>query len=401
MKPSSRFLTSQSISYFGDAILEVAWIVWVIHLAPHHPALSLGTLMALQAVPQAALSGVLAGYIDRLPRKFTLIATSTIRAIAIALTALYPVLWMTFAMVLVFQSVSVIAQPLERAVLPDLVSDRSAINKALARLGQLYSIGQAAGLVLVGGMILVLGIRPVFVVIGAIYLVVAAARGFIAIPPGHVTEKASWWSQIKEGLHFHRDTVAVRYLLILIGMVGLATGGLNMLLALSAPALWHHPTSEVNYLFLALLLGVLASDTILEKWLTDARYHLTILLSIIILMVALLAIGIVSGQWIFGLAMAFLIGVANGFVMTPSRAWLASIVPTEIRGRVAIFRSQVLGIVNVVSPYLTALLVGRIGLTKTWLVVGLLFVPIAIWWLIKKKTTAQSLVPPEPKQAIG
>lgn len=401
MKPSSRFLTSQSISYFGDAILEVAWIVWVIHLAPGHPALALGTFMALQAVPQAALSGILAGYIDRLPRKMTLIATSVIRAIAIALTALYPVLWMTFTMVIVFQSVSVIAAPLERAVLPDLISERGAINKALARLGQLYSIGQVAGLLLVGGMIFVLGIRPVFLVIGVIYLVVAATRGMVAIPHGHVSHKASWWSQVREGLSFHRDTVAVRYLLILIGLVGLATGGFNMLLALSAPALWHHPTTDINYLFLALLLGVLASDTLLEKWLTDARYHLTIFLSLILLIVSLLAIGIVSGQWIFGLAMAFIIGIANGFVMTPSRAWLASIVPTEIRGRVAIFRSQVLGIVNVVSPYLTALLVGRIGLAKTWLTFGLLFIPIALWWLATKKTSTQSLAPSEPNEAAG
>lgn len=401
MKPSSRFLTSQSLSYFGDAILEVAWIVWVIHLAPHHPALSLGTLMALQAVPQAVLSGILAGYIDRLPRKVTLIATSAIRAIAIVLTALYPVLWMTFAMVILFQSVSVIAQPLERAVLPDLVPDRGAINRALARLGQLYSIGQVAGLVLVGVMILVLGIRPVFLVIGVIYLLVAIARGAIAIPPGHVSQKASWWSQIREGLHFHRDMVAVRYLLILIGMVGLVTGGVNMLLALSAKDLWHHPTSEVNFLFLALLLGVLASDTLLEKWLTDARYHLTIFLSLVLLILSLLALGIISGQWVFGLAMAFVIGIANGFVMTPSRAWLASIVPTEIRGRVAIFRSQVLGIVNVISPYVTALLVGRIGLAKTWFIMGLLFIPIAIWWLVTKNTSTRSLGASDVSEAAG
>lgn len=401
MKPSSRFLASQSLSYFGDAILEVAWIVWVIHLAPQHPALSLGTLMALQAVPQAAFSGILAGYIDRLPRKLALIATSAVRAVAIALTALYPVLWMTFAMVIVFQTASVIAQPLERAVLPDLITESGAINRALARLGQLYSIGQVAGLILVGGMILVLGIEPVFLVIGAVYLVVAGARGFIAIPPGHVTQKASWWSQIKEGLKFHRDTVAVRYLLVLIGLVGLVTGGFNMLLALSAPRLWHHSTSDINYLFLALLLGVLASDTVLERWLTNARYHVTILLSLMALTITLLAIGIISGDWIFGLAMAFVIGMANSFIMTPSRAWLATIVPTEIRGRVAIFRSQVLGIVNVIAPYLTALLVARIGLAKTWLVIGVLFIPIAIWWRASKKTSTQSLTAAGPQEATG
>lgn len=401
MKPSSRFLASQSLSYFGDAILEVAWIVWVIHLAPHHPALSLGTLMALQAVPQAAFSGILAGYIDRLPRKTSLIASSAVHAVAIALTALYPVLWMTFAMVIVFQTASVIAQPLERAVLPDLITESGAINRALARLGQLYSIGQVAGLILVGGMILVFGIESVFLVIAGVYLLVAVARSFIAIPEGHVTQKTSWWSQIKEGLVFHRDTVAVRYLLILIGLLGLATGGFNMLLALSAPRLWHHPTSDINYLFLALLLGVLASDTILEKWLTDARYHVTILLSLIALTIALLAIGIISGDWVFGLAMAFVLGMANSFIMTPSRAWLATIVPTEIRGRVAIFRSQVLGVVNVIAPYLTALLVARIGLAKTWLVIGLLFIPIAIWWRASKKTSTRSLMPPEPQEALG
>ena len=357
--------------------------------------------MALQAVPQAAFSGILAGYIDRLPRKSALIATSAVRAVAIALTALYPVLWMTFAMVIVFQTASVIAQPLERAVLPDLITDSGTINRALARLGQLYSIGQVAGLILVGGMILVLGIEPVFLVIGAVYLLVAVARGFIAVPPGHVTQKSSWWSQIKEGLKFHRDTVAVRYLLVLIGLMGLVTGGFNMLLALSAPQLWHHSTSDINYLFLALLLGVLASDTVLEKWLTDARYHVTIFLSLLALTMTLLAIGIISGDWVFGLAMAFVMGMANSFIMTPSRAWLATIVPTEFRGRVAIFRSQVLGVVNVIAPYLTALLVARIGLGRTWLVIGVLLIPIAIWWRASKKTSTQSLTPAEPQEALG
>ncbi|PSR34556.1 MAG: hypothetical protein C7B46_05360 [Sulfobacillus benefaciens] len=392
LNPASRLLTAQFFKYLGEALLEIAWIVWVLHLAPDHPALSLGTLMALQAVPQAAFSGILSGYIDRMPRKFTLIITSLVEALAIGMTALFPVLWATFLLLLVFKTCSVVSLPIERAVLPDLVSDRAAINKIMARLGQIYAISQAIGLAGVGFLILLITVTHTFFVIGAVYLITALAYGLTPVPTHKTASRSSWWEQIKEGLMFHRQNVAVRYLLFIIGLSGFVLGGINTLLTLSTSTLWHHPSHDVNYIFLALLLGVLASDTLLSHWLNESRYHLTILLSLVLIMLAAFAIGFTTGSWLFGILMAFIMGVANGFILTPSRAWLASVVASEMRGRVMAFRSQVLGVVTAISPYLTAILVVNAGLTTTWIVVASFLVALALWWLLTKPISTATLV---------
>lgn len=392
LNPASRLLTAQFFKYLGEALLEIAWIVWVLHLSPHQPALSLGMLMALQSVPQAAFSGILSGYIDRMPRKFTLIAASLVEALAIGFTAIFPVLWVTFLLLLVFQTCSVVSLPIERAVLPDLVSDRTALNKIMARLGQIYAIGQAIGLVSVGFLILLITVTHVFFIISVIYLIVALALSMTPIPTNNTAQRSSWWEQIKEGLMFHRQNVAVRYLLFIIGLAGLVLGGINTLLTLSTSTLWHHPSHDVNYIFLALLLGVLASDTLLSHWLNESRYHLTILLSLLLIMLAAFAIGLITASWLFGIVMAFIMGVANGFILTPSRAWLASVVASEMRGRVMAFRSQVLGVVTAISPYLTAILVVHAGLTTTWIVVACFLVALAFWWLLTKPISTATLL---------
>ncbi len=401
LNPASRYLTAQFFNYFGDALLEIAWIVWVLHLAPQHPALSLGTLMALQAVPQAALSGILAGYIDRVPRKATLIAASLMRAVAIGLTPFFPVLWATFILLLVYKSFSVASLPIERAVLPDLVADRQAINKVMARLGQIYAVGQAIGLALVGFLIVLFTVSLVFILISLIYILVALVLFLTPIPDHKGAKKSSWYAQIKEGLAFHRENVAVRYLLTVIGLAGLVLGGLNTLLTLSVGTLWHHPSADVNYIFLSLLLGVLASDTLLSKWMNESRYHLTILLSLLLIMLASFAIGFIEGSWFFGIAMAFIMGVANGFILTPSRAWLANIVASDMRGRVMAFRSQVLGVVTAISPYLTALLVVQAGLATAWIVVAAFLVALAVWWLLTKPFSTASLDANQEPQATA
>jgi predicted MFS family arabinose efflux permease len=200
--------SGQSVSLIGDGIYTVALALETLRIDDHPLALSL--VLAARLLPTVLLLVVGGVIVDRIPRRFAMLASDATRGAAVAVIAALVALgtlqiWELIMLSAVFGAADALFYPASTAVTPeilpaDLLVQGSALNHTSETVAQ-NLIGPALG----GLVVAALGYEWGFVIDAASFAVSAACIVAMSRRPSPTASGHSALADAREGLRYVRS----------------------------------------------------------------------------------------------------------------------------------------------------------------------------------------------------
>ncbi len=375
-----KLIGSQALSKLGDNFTEVALALFVLKITQHSVA-ALGVVLAMVSAPRVALGWMVAGFIDRLPKRVALVAADLARAVLVASIPVVASYGWTIAVVFLIYAFAMVYQPILRAVQPQISGSPEVNARSAARQQTYYAAADIGAYLAAGGIIFLVGLAPAFWLDALTYLGSALLIVSIRVGPEvwkHVGGKASgFWQDIAEGFRFMQKNGVVMGLTLVSAGTFLAVGAINTLLAPLSRSLWHVSSAHYVWLLLAIALGSLVSGVIIEHGRLAERLSSRVLVTagFVLTGVGLGAVDL-ARTWIVGLVCLFVAGLGNALYGSFLIAWMQRVTPTAVRARVLALRGVGNGLGGVLGAFLTGMVASALGLI--WAVAA----TFALWCIL-------------------
>ncbi|MGH2583732.1 MAG: MFS transporter [Dehalococcoidia bacterium] len=257
----------QLVSQIGDYALLVALPVWTYQLTGS--AAATGGVFIAATLPQLVLSPVAGVFVDRWPRRATMIGADLLRAALVL--GLFAVrspdqLWLIYALTCLQSSVSRFFFPARTAVLPLLVP-REQLMQANAAVSFSDALARLGGPALGGLFMAAWGVRAAIALDALSYVASAAliamlhlaeARGASVRPGGWGQAIHAFSRDLAAGVRTVAARSALRMLFGTAALFSLAQGIISVLIVVLVTAVWGGGPAEVGWLTSAQGLGALA-----------------------------------------------------------------------------------------------------------------------------------------------
>jgi MFS transporter, DHA3 family, macrolide efflux protein len=350
----------QMVSYLGDQFMLVAALAVVSKLAGANSGIVTAGLGLSNAAPTIILGLIGGVLVDRLDRKWVMIATDVIRGIALFSLLLVNNdpnnLWLFFVVLAVTGAASTLFYPARASALPAIVPRRT-LAGANALLEAGFVIALVFGALLAGVLVQQFGPNLAFGFNGVAYMFSALMIYLLRIPkrpPSVSTSASQVWHELRDGLAYIWRTRSMRYIM---GMSIMVSGSIGAVLLLSLEYLTKElrvGPSQYGVVIAILGVGIVVGGILIQrlsKYLPTNR-----LVAAAIALNGLAMLGFVLHP-VFNVVCIFTALI--GFSMVVARAVLGTLTqaipPEEYRGRVqAAF--------NLMSSVPLALAVGMVGL---------------------------------------
>lgn len=210
------------VSALGDVVYEIALGFWILKVTGSTALM--GSLMAASAIPTVILSPFAGVWVDRLDRKWLIVAMDIMRGAAVVLVGVAAIsghlmVWMVFAAGIVIGLGAAFFNPAVNSVIPDLVEKEDNVRaNSFISMTQTGSniVGSTAG----GFLYNLLGAPLMFLLNGISYLFSAFTEIFMSVPKVHHPEgKKHFWHDMKDGLGFAWSIKGLRLLFVIAGFL--------------------------------------------------------------------------------------------------------------------------------------------------------------------------------------
>lgn len=374
---------------------------------------------SLPALFFGAPAGVL---VDRFDRRLVLWVSNSLRAVAsivfvfaliLAPHSVWPVYALTFFIAMIGQFFT----PAEGAAIPRLVH-RSELINALALFNITFTIAQAAGLIVIGPLALLLipgfhvdigvfsftftSVMSLFIIITALYivcalLILAIPKRLLTAPSASVVDERGVkrrhegarlkgiWMGILESYRFIRADFSLHISVWQLTLAGIVISVVAMIAPRFVTVFFHQPPELAALVFIpagiGLVIGSIATPNIAQR----LKYRRTLTAGVILLAgsIALLVIGYASAPYIFGrqwwsawpylgimLTVTFLIGIGLDLINVPAQTMMQARSPDWVKGRVLAVQIMLLNGITVVFIPIIGWIADSLGLPTALLIVA-------------------------------
>jgi MFS family permease len=334
----------QLISLAGT-FMQTTGQAWLVLQLTRDPV-QLGLVGALQFLPVLLFSLFGGVFADRWPkRSLLLVTTSVAMAQAFVLWALVATnaiqLWQLYTLAVLLGLTTSLDQPVRSAFVVELVS-REDLPNAVAVNALPVNVARVLGPGLGGVIIAASGVTALFLLNGLSFLAALTAlllmrsRELYAQPARQQDSSAptrqSTWHSLREGLTYVGRTLALRLVIVVVGVVLLFGANFNVVLPLFATDVLHAGPTGFGYLSAALGIGALFSSV----WLAWTHLRPTIGRVLIGTLLFTLLEAAFAVSRLYPLSVAFIagIGAAEGVFGALAVTTLQTVTPDSLRGRV-------------------------------------------------------------------
>ena len=368
------FFFGQGVSQLGSwlQLIATSWLVY--HLSGS--AFMLGVAAFALQVPFLVLAPVAGVFVDRLDRRRLLIATNSIATLqasamftVVALGVVQP--WQLIAGNLVLGLVNACDAPARQSILIQLVGGRQDLASAIALNSIMMNLARFVGPMIGGVLIAALGERWGFGANAVSYLAMLLALSRIpSVPrPASVTEE-SLFRELAAGARYAYGFLPARCALLLLTAAALTIGSYAALMPWFAREAFHGDSGTLGLLISAAGLGALSGMVYLAL-----RSGIRGLFGLLARTVAIAGAGLVlfsfsSSLWL-ALPALYFVGLGLMLTAASTNTVLQSIVPDELRGRVAsLYVMSFIGMTPL-GALATGWIAEHIGPPHTMLICGL------------------------------
>ena len=332
------FYLGQGVSQIGTwlQLIATSWLVYRLSGS----AFMLGLAAFAMQIPFLLLAPVAGVFVDRLDRRRVLAVTNSLAALqALVMFALVGLdlaqPWHLVAGNLVLGIVNASDSPARQSILVELIGGRADLPNAIALNSLMMNAARFIGPMLGGALIAALGERWGFGVNALTYLVMLAALSQIRLPPRKLAPKVGGWvSQLAAGARYAYGFLPTRSALLLLAAISLTLGSYVALMPWFAREAFHGDSRTLGFLVGAAGLGALSGMIYLASR-PDIRGLLRLIAwTSATSATALFAFSFARTFWI-ALPALYFVGMGLMLSAASTNTVLQSIVPDELRGRVA------------------------------------------------------------------
>jgi len=337
--PFRALWTAHLLTLLGDgfSIVALPWLV----LQMTGSGFALGTVLALEAIPRAALMLVGGAVADRVSPRVAMLGSAAVRAALIGLLAVLVLahavqLWEVYAIALLVGAVSAFFLPARFAVLPSVVDDHHLeAGNALLNLNQMASM--FVGPALAGLLVAATGPGPAFLVDAAAFA--AASLLLLAVPasrpaPRTASQVGGLFVEIREGLRYAWSDVGLRATLILVTTINFAyTASMTVGLPVIAHQRFAQGAAALGSLLAAWGLGSTVGVVAAGLRRMPMRFGRLVIVGLAWSGACVGLVGL-APTLTLALAATAVGGVADGAINTYGIAWLQRRTDEVVRGRV-------------------------------------------------------------------
>ena len=365
------WMTRLATSWLVFRLTDSAWLLGIVSFAGQVPAFFLGPL-----------AGVL---VDRWDRHKTLVVTqilSMLQSLALAVLALLGIITVTEVILLAVAQgfINAFDMPARQAFVVQMVEQRDDLGNAIALNSSMVNAARLIGPALAGVTIADVGEGYCFLADGISYLAVIASLLMMHLSPtGAPPADKRILSDLTEGWKYVSQSVAIRSILILLGLISLTGMPYTVLMPMIAADVLHGGPHTLGFLMAATGVGALSGAVALATRRTVLGLGRRIVITSVLFGLSLIVFGEVRSFW---LAMMVLpvIGFCMMQQMASSNTILQTIVEDEKRGRVMSFYSMAFQGMAPFGSLLAGGLAARIGAPLTLIVSGSACLAGAAWF---------------------
>jgi len=391
-----RFFLGQGTSQIGTWLQLIA-VSWLVHRLSGS-AFMLGLAAFALQLPFLLLTPFAGVIVDRLePRRVLMITNSLAACQATVLFALVASgrveAWQLIAGNLLLGVSNAFDAPSRQALLVRLVGGRGDLPSAIALNSSMMNGARFVGPMIGGTVIAVLGERWGFALNSLSYfamlLALASMRG---MAHRHATVEGSLWTRLHDGLRFVYGFLPTRSAILLLSAVGFFVWPYQSLLPWFTDHVYGGSSQTLGILLGASGLGAVSALLFLASRPTIRGLLRMIAAAAALAGLALAAFGLCRVLWV-GLLLVYLIGAGQMFVAASTNTVLQSIVPDELRARVAsLYVMSFLGVAPL-GAFVGGWVAERIDPPLTLVAGGLLAVTAAALYVRHLPAIRRDIVP--------
>jgi MFS family permease len=332
------FFAGQGVSQIGTWLQMIAtsWLVY--HLSGS--TLLLGVAAFAQQIPFLVLAPVAGVFVDRFDRRRLLIATNSIAALqaaamftVVALDVVQP--WHLIAGNLVLGLVNAWDAPARQSILIQLVGGRADLASAIALNSIMMNLARFLGPMVGGVLIASLGERWGFGANAASYFAMLFALSQIpGRPASSAPAEGNVLKQLAAGTRYAYGFLPSRCALLLLTSASLTVGSYASMMPWFAREAFHGDSGTLGLLISAAGLGAVSGMVYLALR-TGIRGLFRLIGWTVALAGAALCVFSFSNTLWLALPALYFVGLGLMLTAASSNTVLQSIVPDELRGRVA------------------------------------------------------------------
>jgi MFS family permease len=332
------FFTGQGVSQIGSWLQMIAtsWLIYRLSGS----ALLLGVSAFAQQIPFLLLAPLAGVFVDRFDRRRLLIATNfvaTLQALAmfsvVALGVVQP--WHLIAGNLVLGLVNAWDAPARQSILIQLVGGRQDLPSAIALNSVMMNLARFVGPMVGGVLIAALGERWGFAANAASYLAMLFALS--RIPSGAqpaVSAEHGILRQLAAGARYAYGFLPARCALMLLTAASITVGSYVALMPWFAREAFHGDSGTLGLLISAAGLGALTGMVYLALRSGIRGLFRLLAWTVALAGAALCVFSFAKSLWL-ALPALYFVGLGLMLTAASTNTVLQSIVPDELRGRVA------------------------------------------------------------------
>ena len=398
------FLTSQTISLFGSALVQYA-ITWYITLETQS-----GVMMAISIIcgflPTFFLSPFAGVWADRYNRKLLIMLSDSMIAVSTLILAIlfligYDSMWMLFVVSAVRSVGAGIQTPAIGAILPQLVPEDK-LTKVNATNGSIQSLIMLIAPMISGGLLSVATIETIFF-IDVITAAIAVFTLFIFLKiPVHAKamekQTTSYFHDMREGYNYIKNHKYVKKFFIFCAFLYFLAAPPSFLTPLQVTRSFGEDVWRLTAIEIAFSIGMMMGGIVMAYWGGFKNRVHTIVFGGIIMGACGLAFGAIPIFWIYLIFMG-VVGIAIPIFNTPATVLLQEKVEEEYMGRVFGVMSMIASIMMPLGMMIFGPAADLIRIE--WLLVGTgLFTMIVSFLMLGSKVLIEAGKPSEKSELL-
>ena len=377
------YFVGQSISLIGTWMTRLAtsWLVYRLT----DSAFLLGMVGFLSQIPALFLSPLAGVWVDRWDRHRAMIVTqilAMVQSLALAALTLSGHVNITWVLILTLVQglINTFETPARQSFVIQMVEDRADLSNAIALNSSIVNAGRLVGPAIAGLVIAAYGEGFCFLIDGLSYIaVVYSLIAMKNLRPGLRNPPKDVWKELAEGWNYIVASAAIRWILLMLGLVSLIGMPFTVLMPIVADKVLGGGAHTLGFLTAATGLGALACAVTLAMRKTVVGLGRSLAYAALVLGTSLILFGLSRSFWL-SMVLMFFAGYGMMQQIVGSNTILQTIVADDKRGRVMSFYSlSVFGFLPVGSLFAGSI-AARIGAPKTLIAGGILSIFASIWF---------------------
>ncbi|MEV0322432.1 MFS transporter [Streptomyces sp. NPDC050658] len=207
--------SAQVIALFGTGLTTVALGLLAYDLAGPDAGTVLGTALTVKMVMYVVIAPLAAAYVDRFPRRTLLALLDAVRAGVVLALPLVTEVWHIYLLIGLLQAASAAFTPTFQAVIPDIVTDKSAYTRALSASQVAYTMESLLSPVLAAIALTFMSFDRLFLGTSAGFLVSALLVLSTRVPDARPSDRTGAWEKVAGGIRTFLVTPRLRGIMAL------------------------------------------------------------------------------------------------------------------------------------------------------------------------------------------